>query len=374
MIEVPNILILGAAGRNVGKTEFACKLIRHHARTHNVIAVKITTVKERDGKCPRGGHGCGVCSSLKENFCLTDEEATGSGKDTCRMKEAGAQRVLWLRVLHDRIEEGIKALLKEIPTDACVICESNSARLVIEPGVFLVIREAGSTAAKDSCAAVLEHADRQLQFFGTHWDFEPEKCHFHDGRWSVAIAASGAVLAGGQSRRMGQDKSLLPINGIPMIEQIIRQIQPSVEEMLIGANDPDKYSFTGLPVIIDEQPDMGPLMGILSCLQAAHNDRVFVTACDIPRIPDALIRRMLRMAINRDIVMAIDSAGRHEPLLAVYSRRLIPSARAILSRGGRRIVELFNEPGVSVAFVSLPPGNWYHNLNYPEDLQKIKTI
>lgn len=374
MIEVANMLILGAAGRNVGKTEFACALIRCHSKTNNVIAVKITTVRERDGKCPRGGQGCGVCSSLMENFCLTEERVTGSGKDTSRMKEAGAQRVLWMRVLYDHIEEGVKALLKEIPVDACVICESNSARLAIEPGAFLVIREAGSSATKDSCAAVLEYADRQLQFFGDHWDFEPEKCHFSGGRWSVAIAASGAVLAGGRSRRMGQDKSLLQINGITMLEHIIRQIQPEVEEMLIGANDPVKYSFTGLPVIADEQPDMGPLMGILSCLQAAHHERVFVTACDIPQIPDALIRRMLRMAMDKDIVMAVDNAGRHEPLLAVYSRRLIPAARAIINRGGRRIVELFNEPDIRVAFVSLPPGDWYQNINSPEDYQKITGI
>ena len=367
MIKASNMLMIGAAGRNVGKTEFACELIRRFAPEHMVVAVKITTVKEQNGQCPRGGRGCGVCSSLKGFFCLTEETELNTGKDTARMKKAGAQKVLWLRVLHQHLREGVTALLKEIPAKACVVCESNSARLAIEPGAFLVIREAGTSSPKDSCVAVLEHADREVQFQKDTWDFQPSQCQFSDDQWFVPIAASGAILAGGQSRRMKQDKSLLQICGHTMLEHIIAQVQPHVEEMLVSANSRDKYSFIGLPVIEDEQTDQGPLMGILSCLQAAKNNRVFITACDIPQIPAAFIRQMLRLASDTDIVMARDDKGRNEPLLAVYSRRLVPAARAILKRGGRRIVELLSESGVQTKFVPIPPGDWYKNLNSPED-------
>ena len=371
MIQMPNMLILGSANRNVGKTEFACELIRRHAGRHVVVAVKITTVREPDGCCPRGGEGCGVCGSLRGDYCLTEEMDTAAGKDTARIKEAGAQRVFWLRVLRDHLREGIEELLRRIPAEACVVCESNSARLVLDPGAFLVIRDAGTTPTKESCAAVLEQADRILLFHGDHWDMPPDRCRFTAGRWLVPMEASAAVLAGGQSRRMGCDKSLLPIRGRPLLEHILEQIRPLVDETVIGANDPHKYEFAGVPVIADEQPSEGPLMGILSVMQAARHERVLVTACDIPELPASFLRMMLRKANHADIVMPRDAQGRCEPLPAVYTRRIIGAARAVLARGGRRIVEVLDEPGIRAGFVDLPHGGGFRNLNTPEDYRRL---
>jgi len=367
MIQSPNLLMLGAAGRHAGKTGFACELIRRYAGSHGVVAAKVTTVQEPNGHCPRGGQGCGVCSSLRGGFCLTRETSTATGKDTSRMLAAGAQQVFWLRVLRQHLEEGVADLLSRIPPESCVVCESNSARTVVEPGAFLVIREAGSTTIKESCAAVLEEADRVLQFHGDHWDLSPDRCRFQEGSWRVPMEASAAVLAGGQSRRMGRDKSLLPVHGTTLLEHILAQVRPLVDEALVGANDPEKYGFAGVPVVLDEQPGQGPLMGIVSCVQAAQHERVLVTACDIPCLPAPFLRMMLRKASRAAIVMPRDPQGRHEPLLAVYTKRVLPAARAVLARGGRRIVDVLSEPGVSVEFVPLPPGDWYRNLNAPDD-------
>jgi hypothetical protein len=161
MMACPYMLLIGAAGRDVGKTEFACELIRRYAAAHPVFGLKITTIQKRDGSCPRGGRGCGVCSSLKEDFCITEETLAGNGKDTMRMLLAGAKRVYWLRVLQEHLEAGRRRLLEYVPANALVVCESNSARSVLEPGVFLVIREADSTAIKQSCHAVLAVLLRQ---------------------------------------------------------------------------------------------------------------------------------------------------------------------------------------------------------------------
>jgi hypothetical protein len=185
MFKQSNILMLGAAERNVGKTEFACRLIAQYAASRPVIGVKVTTVRERDGRCPRGGKGCGVCSSLQENYCITDESPDIDGKDTTRMLQAGAHKVYWLRVLDDFLKEGVADLLTRLPDKAVVILESNSARRVLQPGVFLVIKEKGSSAIKPSCEAVVPHADQVLTFDGAGWDLPPERCVFEQGQWSL---------------------------------------------------------------------------------------------------------------------------------------------------------------------------------------------
>ena len=69
--------------------------------------------------------------------------------------------------------------------------------------------------------------------------------------------------------------------------------------------------------------------------------------------------------------MALDAQGRYEPLLAVYSRGLVPRIRDLVAAGQRRIVSILELPGVKADFVSLAGQSWYRNLNSPEDLLEL---
>lgn len=360
------MLIVGAASRNVGKTEYACELIRRHAAHHLVVGVKVTTVHERDLPCPRGGQGCGACS-LQENYCIIEARPAGDEKDTTRMVRAGAHRVLWLRVLQDHLEVGIRALLDLIPAGAMVVCESNSVRTVVEPGVFLVVRELGSTEVKPSCRAVLAHADRVVEFHGSGWDLQPDRIAVAGHRWVVGPDATAVILAGGESLRMGFDKSLIPLGDGPLIAHIADQLA-FFAERLVGSNDQAKYAFLNIPVVGDEKPGCGPLMGILSCVDAAAHELCFVTGCDIPTLDPRFVLDLLDQAADHDIVMPRLADGRVEPLLAVYRKTVVPVARAIVARGGRRVVELLDH--LRVRFVPGDSLTWYRNLNTVEDYRQ----
>lgn len=366
----PDILMIGSADRNVGKTQLACELIRRHAPTQLVVGVKITSVKDREVRCPRGGDGCGVCTEFTGNYCLTEERNGPPGKDTTRLLEAGAAHVFWLRVHHDALAEGVAALLERIPAGAAILCESNSARLVLEPGLFLVIREKGSDHIKKSCGKVIACADRVLNFDGKGWDFPAERVVFSAGRWLMRHEAAAIILAGGGSRRMGQDKSLLPVSGRPMIQRIADQLTPMFDEILVGANEPEKYPFLLARIVPDRERGLGPLMGILSCLAASAHHLNFVTGCDIPDMHAGFITQMLREAEGYDIVVPRSADNRPEPLFAVYRKSVMPHAEAVLARGGRRIAELFD--CVKTRFVTLPQTGWYKNLNTMEDYRQMK--
>ena len=185
MIKKKNFIIIGAAGRNVGKTEFACKLIADYAKSANVIGVKITTINDKNEKCPRGGNGCDVCSSLIGNYCITEEIAGPKGKDTVRMLNAGAEKVYWVQVLKEHLREGIENLLKLIPDTACVVCESNSSRLVLEPGIFIVIKEKNVDNIKPSCKNIIHYANKIIEFKNNNWDIQPEEFYFENKIWSL---------------------------------------------------------------------------------------------------------------------------------------------------------------------------------------------
>jgi len=344
MIKLDKMLMIGSAGSNVGKTELACALLNKFSKNHDIVGIKVTTIKDKDGQCPRGGKGCGVCSSLEGNFCITEETNRASGKDTSRLLAAGAGRVFWIRVLKEHLIEGITALLDIIGPEAVSICESNSLRQVVEPGLFLMARKNDSNAWKSSAVDVIKYADRIVVSDGSSFDLAPDRIKLADGKWTLVEKATAIIMAGGGSRRMGTDKSMLPVEGRPIIERTCRRLAACFEQVLISANEVEKFAFLGFEIVPDNVPGQGPLMGIASALEASVNEINFIVACDIPDIEQGNIRRILSEAADgdADIIVPAIGNGMYEPLFAVYRKSVLEAMNKVLSSGGRKISDVFD--------------------------------
>jgi len=344
MNRLDGMLMIGSAGANTGKTELACALLNKFSKNHNIVGIKVTTIKDKDGQCPRGGEGCGVCSSLEGNFCITEESSKTSDKDTARLLAAGANRVFWIRVLKECLAEGINAMLDIIGPDAVSICESNSLRQVVEPGLFLMVGNNDSDVWKNSAQNVREYADRIVSSNSSGFDFDLNRIKLIDGKWTLLEKATAIIMAGGGSRRMGTDKTMLEIEGRPIIQRTCRQLAACFEQILISANQADRYAFLGFQTVPDKVPEQGPLMGIASALEASANELNFVIACDIPRIELGYVRRIISEAINSDadIIIPVTNEGKYEPLFAVYRKSALKSINKVLSSGGRKISDVFD--------------------------------
>jgi len=341
MFKLDGMLMIGSAGRKTGKTGLACALIKKFSKDRDITGIKVTAIEERDGQCPRGGQGCGVCSSLDGNFYITEETDRSSDKDTARLLAAGASRVFWLRVMKTHLEEGLAALLDIIGPDAVSICESNSLRLVVEPGLFLMVQGSNQEVPKSSARAVMRYADRIVISDGDNFDFDIDRTKLVNGKWVIQEKATAIILAGGGSGRMDADKSMLPIKGKPMVEHICEQLCGTFGQILVSANKAEKLAFLGFEVIPDKIPGQGPLMGIASALEASANEFNFVVACDIPHIDLTYVRRMLAEAEEADIVIPTTGDERYEPLFAVYRKSALKAINEVLSSGGRKISDVF---------------------------------
>ncbi|WP_287824405.1 hypothetical protein [Clostridium sp.] len=159
LINIPQMILIGSSGRNSGKTTLAVKLIEKWKDKFPVIALKITTIEKKDGKCPRGGKGCGVCTNIQENFQLIEEKNMSSNKDTSLLLSSGAEKVYWLKVLRTHISEGIESFLSIIPEDSLIICESNSLRKIVKPEVFIMLKNTKDSSIKKSAKEVMDKAD-----------------------------------------------------------------------------------------------------------------------------------------------------------------------------------------------------------------------
>ncbi len=358
------MLLIGSAGRNSGKTTLACRLIEKLRRRHRLVAAKVTAIQARDGLCPRGGTGCGTCASLEGQYDLLEEQTPGAAKDTQRLLAAGADRVYWLRVMRDCLDEGAKALLEAVGS-APLICESNSLRTVVEPALFLMCRHGQVETVKATARVVWAHADAHVAFDGRAFDFDLRNLGLHNKRWTLRYPAAAIILAGGKSERMGQDKTLMTVRGLPMIACVASQLRPHFDQLLISANDTAKFAFLEVTVVADKATGQGPLMGIVSALEASPHDANLVVACDVPYIDMRLVRRLLRDLGPNDVAAPVAADGGVEPLFAAYRKSALRPLKAALAAGECSVRKALKQ--CRVVPVDTDLGKPLVNLNTPED-------
>ncbi len=374
-MRLENVLMIGSSGSNVGKTELACTLLRRFGRSHRIVGVKVTPIASGDRSYHPGEPGCGDDPSIEGRYRITEETSHGSGKDTERLLAAGADRVYWLRVLRTHLHQGLTALLEVVGPDAVVICESNALRHVVEPGLFLMVESADQKGVpsswKPSAQPLRQYADRIVCSDGSRFDLDLERIQLAGARWLLLEDATAIVLAGGRSTRMGTDKSMLPIDGRPMIEHICRQLCGTFSRVLLSANDAERFAFLGLDVIPDRIPDQGPLMAVASALEASDSELNLVVGCDVPRIELPLVRRMLSEAGEADIVLPVTGDGREQPLFAVYRRGVRQCMNAALESGSRRFSDIYGS--CRVRHIEIKEADRLVNLNTMADYEQFRS-
>ena len=189
--------------------------------------------------------------------------------------------------------------------------------------------------------------------------------------WGTMIPTACGILAGGASRRMGRNKALLPFRGKPLIRRQIDLLAPLFPEILISANDPAPYSPLGLRVVPDLFAEPCSLSGIHALLKAATAPRVFVVACDLPFLSPSLIRKLLQVPGDFDVIVPESDEGL-EPLHAIYSRTCIPAIEKAAGDSNWKVSGFYT--GLWIDTVTVSDGEWlvegrspFTNANTPED-------
>ncbi len=189
------------------------------------------------------------------------------------------------------------------------------------------------------------------------------------------MAYGGVVLCGGQSRRMGRPKLSLPFGPETMLARVVRLLADVVEPMVVVAAADQSLPDLPAEVLVarDRRKDCGPLEGLAVGLQALADraEAAFVTACDVPLLKPAFVRRMIELSADHDVTVP-HIEGFDEPLAAVYRTDLVPKIEALLGADRRRPLNLFNE--VRTRRVTAdelldvdPQWDSLHNVNSPED-------
>lgn len=173
-------------------------------------------------------------------------------------------------------------------------------------------------------------------------DYIPESAP--SGCYYLGMLTAGFVLVGGQSRRMGRDKALLPWKSGVLVEEIAAKAAAVTSHVyLVG--DSRRYAHLNYPCIPDLRPGLGPLSGIEAALASGFGELNLILACDMPEIQDAHLARLVDAAreSRANCVITADASGRMHPLCAVYRRECLPHVKRALDQGRLKLMQLVQD-------------------------------
>lgn len=188
----------------------------------------------------------------------------------------------------------------------------------------------------------------------------------------AAETVFGLVLAGGKSRRMGQDKALLVRDGQSQLARLSGLLAECVARVFVSAraDQQDDEERSRYAQIIDRYENIGPLAGILSALEAYPAVDWLVVACDLPNIDSVTLRNLLEQRSAEHPFSAYISShdGLPEPLCAVYRRGCIDIVRQFVDDGIHCPRKMLMRSETQL-LTPLDP-RALDNVNTPEDLRQ----
>jgi molybdopterin-guanine dinucleotide biosynthesis protein A len=189
---------------------------------------------------------------------------------------------------------------------------------------------------------------------------------------------TGVILAGGLSKRYGQNKAFLEFDGARLIDRVTAEMKTIFRNVVIVTNRKADYEYLEVPVVEDLIRGLGPLGGIFTGLMTISDQAGFFVACDIPFFSKQLVRYMVDIKDNHAAVVPSGATGL-EPLYAIYTQSCLDPIRSLIS-AKRYQVRLFFER-VPVRYVTLneisrfiTPGKAFLNINTPEEFARIQSL
>jgi molybdopterin-guanine dinucleotide biosynthesis protein A len=189
---------------------------------------------------------------------------------------------------------------------------------------------------------------------------------------------SVAILAGGHSRRMGQEKAFLPVGGQPVIQRVLWSIADLSDDLLIVTNTPDMYRHLGQRMVSDVYPGKGALGGVYTAIIAALHPHCLVVACDMPFLNTDLLSHLMTLSAGFDVVIPLIQEF-PETMHAIYGKACLEPIEMRLSANQLKIIDFFED--VRVQYVSReevarydPTFRSFLNMNTPDDWRKLQRL
>jgi molybdopterin-guanine dinucleotide biosynthesis protein len=184
-----------------------------------------------------------------------------------------------------------------------------------------------------------------------------------------------ALLAGGRSLRMGQDKAFVDFQDGTLLEWVRDRLAPLFAHTFIVTREPERFRSMGMAVVKDVLQESGSVVGIYTAIMASPTERVVCVACDMPFVTPRLVRLLAERSEGLDALVP-RHGGRVEPLCAVYGKGSLDAVGRFIQGGGRKILDVYGQ--LNAGYLDLDelllgdPERLFANVNTPAELEAAR--
>ena len=198
---------------------------------------------------------------------------------------------------------------------------------------------------------------------------------------------SAVILAGGSSKRFGQDKGLAQLGNKPLVKHVLDAIGGIVKEKIVvvsskaQAENYRRILSVEAHVVVDAGGIQTPLVGVLTGFEAAGGEYSIVLPCDVPFVSRDVVSLLLELCINKAAVIPRWPNCYIEPLQAVYcTKPTLEAAKSALNEGKMNMQAMVDKLR-GIRYISTlviqqldPQLKTFFNINTPLDLRKAENM
>lgn len=180
------------------------------------------------------------------------------------------------------------------------------------------------------------------------------------------LSLAGVLLAGGTSKRMGQDKASYIFKGKPLMDYSLDILKAVSDTQIIVSKD-KRHTRQNTKVIADVIEDAGPLGAIYSALDFIDKDYAIVLACDTPYVVTEVINTLISSIKSYSIVIAAHNDRVH-PTIGIYKQSIHKQLGEFLKKGNRKMMDFIESQEYVTVDFSHMDENIFRNINSVQDL------
>ena len=190
----------------------------------------------------------------------------------------------------------------------------------------------------------------------------------------------GVVLAGGKSKRFGDDKTTAKLGNKSLLDHTIEKIEKKFDEILIISNN-EKHTSIKKNVFSTKdliEGHLGPLVGVLSAMEWIKKNKknynwIATFPCDTPFFDENLVDKIMNCPKNSSKkLFFLKSGNRRHNIFGLWSLELKDILLEDINKGHRKVEEWANKVGSEIIEINDENDYNFLNINTKEDLETAK--
>jgi len=178
---------------------------------------------------------------------------------------------------------------------------------------------------------------------------------------------TGIVLAGGRSRRFGQDKALAPLDGTPLIKRSVDLLKSVDLEPVIITNESADYSFLNCRIERDVFPDHGPLGGLYTAMKRLTGTLLVLT-CDMPFLEGSVLQTLKDEHAMGGQITIFRQKDALQPFPGIYDSSLSERILSLINTNQLSMKQLLSEAGEKKIIIASFSDHLFKNVNKKKDM------